>query len=197
MSEFTLDIDHREGWPEHLRILADRYPRPTWEGHPNLDDLTDHWLHIHVGFRKALEMLTSETHSYLDRESDPRRLGSATSRLAGYLINGLHAHHQIEDSHFFPRLTRAEPRLSLGFETLEADHQALDGRLDGLTQTANSVLQSTTDPAGLFEHAGAMQELLGGFQRFLDRHLTDEEELIVPGILEYGARKVHGDLKDN
>ena len=35
--------------------------------------------------------------------------------------------------------------------------------------------------------AGAFQVELTGLERLLDRHLIDEEELIVPVILRYGS----------
>ena len=197
MSSFNLDINTREGWPPQLRELAEKYPRRDWQGHPNFDDLTDHWLHIHIGFRRALEMLTVEAQSYLDRSSDPQRMATATSRLAGYLINGLHGHHQIEDSFFFPRLTQMAPSLTMGFETLETDHKELDQRLDLLTNSANKVIRLHSNPVELFESAAEIHKLLQHFERFLNRHLTDEEELIVPVILEHGAEQLHADLNSH
>ena len=37
------------------------------------------------------------------------------------------------------------------------------------------------------DEAGRLLDVQEGFKTFLDRHLMDEEEIIVPIVLEYGA----------
>jgi hemerythrin-like domain-containing protein len=95
------------------------------------------------------------------------------------LVQNLHGHHQIEDLHYFPVLTRREPRLARGFEILDRDHHALDALLAGFAEDANAVLQGRLEP-------GAFRERLLGFEAVLVRHLEDEEDLIVPVILKHG-----------
>jgi hypothetical protein len=74
--------------------------------------------------------------------------------------------------------------LERGFELLDADHHALDGHIHGLAGAANAFLQSVGQP-GERDRAGELNAALAGFETFLDRHLVDEEDLIVPVILKY------------
>ena len=52
---------------------------------------------------------------------------------------------------------------------------------------ANSLLRALPRPVEAGVQAGRFADRLAGFDRFLDRHLTDEEDLIVPVILRAGG----------
>jgi hypothetical protein len=181
-------LEHREGLPEALKVLLREHPRPLWQSHRNFDGLTRFWLERHLMFRELTGRLSGETESFLDGGSDARLYGSRMSRLAGFLLNELHGHHHVEDQHYFPVLSGLDPRLERGFELLDADHHALDGHLHGLAEAANTALRAIQSGPGARDAAGALQARLGGFGRFLDRHLTDEEDLVVPVILKHAPR---------
>jgi len=182
------DLETRTGLPDALRVLLAEYPRDLWQSHHNFDGLTRFWLERHLMFRQVLGELQGETRVFLDRNADARTHAGRTAQLAGFLINQLHGHHQIEDHHYFPQLAAAEKRLERGFEILDADHNALDGHLHGLTDDTNSLLRAINDGRDATDAAGVLETRLDGFGRFLDRHLTDEEELVVPVILHHGFR---------
>ena len=186
MTENTLA--RRDGLPDALRVLVQQYPRDLWAAHHNFDGLTRFWLERHLMFRQVLERWQAETRAFLDKGSDPRRQASQTARLGGFLISELHGHHHIEDAHYFPQLGAAEPRLARGFALLDADHQALDAELAGLTETANAHLTALAGGDLVADSAGRLLTRLEGFERFLDRHLIDEEELVVPVILHHALR---------
>ena len=184
-----LDLSRRDGLPDALRVLLRDYPRDLWTAHRNFDGLTRFWLERHLMFRQVLDQWQGETRGFLDSKADPRAHARQTARLGGFLIEGLHGHHQIEDAHYFPTLSGAEPRLSRGFDLLDADHQALDRELAALTDAANAHLRALAEPESTSrDTAAAVLARLDGFARFLDRHLTDEEELVVPVILHHAPR---------
>ena len=83
-------------------------------------------------------------------------------------------------THYFPQLITLDARLERAFELLESDHQEMDGLLNTMANGANAVLQG--GEAGLF--LGQLDEFSG----FLNRHLIDEEEIVVPVVLETGFR---------
>ncbi|PZX16306.1 hemerythrin HHE cation binding domain-containing protein [Palleronia aestuarii] len=180
----AIGLETREGLPDALRVLVEKLPRGTWEAHPNFSPLTRFWLDRHLMFRDVLGKLRGGSQAFLDGRTAPERYGRETARLAQFFLGELHAHHSIEDHHYFPVLQGLDARLERGFTLLDADHHALDGHLNGLAETTNGMLRglSSADPkAG----AGTLEETLGGFETFLDRHLTDEEDLVVPVILTY------------
>jgi hypothetical protein len=72
---------------------------------------------------------------------------------------------------------------------LEADHHEMDGLLDGLVQSSNRFIKLMD-----LSRQDAPNELpdvltnAQAIQRFLDRHLTDEEDLTVPILLHHKLR---------
>ncbi|RVT87004.1 hemerythrin domain-containing protein [Rhodobacteraceae bacterium CCMM004] len=175
-----LSLERRTGLPDALRVLAETLPRDGWEGHDNFTALTRFWLDRHLMFRDVLGRLRTGAEAYLDGRAEDRRHAGEVARYGGFLLNELMAHHHIEDAHYFPQLSELDARLTRGFTLLDADHHALDDHIRGLADGANAYLTAQgRDTAGAL-HAG-----LGRFETFLDRHLTDEEDLVVPVILTY------------
>ena len=187
------DIDTRPGLPAALRTLVAEFPRPGWEAHPNFGGLVRFWLDRHLTFRRLTALLDTDTRALIDRSLDPRQFAARLSRFGGMLVGDLHGHHQIEDFQYFPLLARLEPGIARGFEMLETDHHALDARLAAFTEAANAVLRPAVDGAGyaaLREGGAAFAGELGALNRLLDRHLEDEEDLVVPVILRHGEGRL-------
>ncbi|MBN7786360.1 hemerythrin domain-containing protein [Ponticoccus gilvus] len=180
-----LDLLSREGLPEALRTLLADYPRTGWQAHANFAGLVEFWLDRHMMFRRLCELLRSDAEQAVDGRLDPQAMQGRLSRYGGMLVQQLHGHHQIEDMHYFPVLVKRETRLERGFEILDRDHHALDGLLERFTRSANGVLQAKTE-------AGAFREEVLSFEGFLNRHLEDEEDLIVPVILRDGSEGLNG-----
>ncbi len=179
------DLATRPGLPDALRILLAEYPRAGWQAHPHFDGLVRFWLDRHLMFRDLLAAMQAETQAMLDRDRDPRAFAARLSHLGSRFVGDLHGHHHIEDDHYFPVLTRLYPRLSRGFDLLDADHQALAAHLDEFVGAANAVLTGWQGPR-LTDATAAFATTLRASTRLLDRHLTDEEDLIVPVILAHG-----------
>lgn len=175
------DLTQRTGLPDALRVLAEGLPRSGWETHPNFSALTRFWLDRHLMFRDILKRLLDDTEARLDTRLDPHTHAEHAARLAGFLLEQLHTHHRVEDHHYFPQLNRLDARLIRGFELLDADHGALDGLIHGLGGAVRGYL----DAEAAEPEAARLLKTLDAFRRHLDRHLTDEEDLIVPVILTY------------
>ena len=179
-----LTLARRDSLPDALRVLLDEIPRNAWPTHNNFGGMVEFWLQRHLMFRELLERLETETQDRLDKKIDAQAYGARLARLGGFFLQQLHGHHQIEDTHYFPQLTRLDTRLVRGFDILDADHHALDALLNEFATGANAVLQApekTTRDA-----TGAFSQQLVTFRGFLNRHLLDEEDLIVPVILKSG-----------
>jgi iron-sulfur cluster repair protein YtfE (RIC family) len=177
-------LDGRAGLPDHLRVLADLYPRADWQDHPNFNELTAFWLERHGMFRQLNATLIEGTQRHLD--GDNPRFGPELQRYTGFYLNQLMGHHQIEDHHYFPQFIPLDKRLERGFEILDRDHHALDAHIHNLAETTNNVLRHLAEGQDNIKASKDLLEAQTGFARFLHRHLEDEEDLIVPVILEYG-----------
>src|SRR5687767_1635971 len=104
----------------------------------------------------------------------------------------MHGHHQIEDFEYFPEFRRAEPRLAAGFDRLEREHAGLSRAVEAAAAALVELRAAAERPA---EPATAATPKLAA-QRYVDaaanlsadllRHLSDEENLVVPLLLERG-----------
>lgn len=183
---FTIRTDNM---PDDMQALLGTYPRDSWDSHPGFRDKTRHWLRAHQGFRQLSEYIRLDSERYLDGDMEGVAFARRLSHTGNVLVGNLHGHHGWEDHSYFPELSAADPRFDAGLEILEKDHADLDVVLDSFTRTANRVIklmqldenQAREETVGL--HATAQT-----IQAFLQRHLTDEEELAVPIILHHRLR---------
>lgn len=182
----TLTLEARSGLPAELRVLAEKYPQATWVEHPNFNDLTAFWLDRHAMFRTLIGKITDLGVDKLDKREGPR-FAAELSRYSGFFLNQLHGHHSIEDEHYFPQFNKLDKRLERGFEILDKDHNSLDAHIHAFASKTNEVLQALQTGDKSTSAFGELHETHLNFAKFLHRHLADEEEIIVPLILEYGA----------
>jgi Hemerythrin HHE cation binding domain len=183
----ALALARRNGWPDDLCVLIARYPREQWQGHANLGGMARFWLARHAMFRELAGMITGIERQFRAGTLPSAEFAHAFVPRLQFLLSQLEAHHQIEDYHYFPIFRAADARLSRGFDVLEGDHHAIHADMAKAAETANALLRALADDAGVLrmrgdEYAAASGTLLKG----LLRHLDDEEDLIVPLILDRG-----------
>lgn len=182
-----LDLARRSGWPEDLRVLVSRYPREQWAGHANLGGMARFWLSRHVMFRELAGMIRQIETAFREGTLPPQEFAAAFVPRLQFLLSQLEVHHQIEDYHYFPIFRAADTRLKRGFDVLEGDHHAIHADMARVAETANALLRALSNDADTLrartdDYAVASDALLTG----LIRHLDDEEDLIVPLILDRG-----------
>ena len=182
-----LDIDSRTGWPDELRVLLEKYPRDSWRSRPS--PVAQFWLDKHDWFRHQCSALKSAGDDYREGRSDPMTFVTWLAPRLQNFIAHLHGHHQVEDYHYFPAFRAAEQRLAPGFDALAADHELLHGGISDIVATVNAFIEAARagDATDATRHAGdrylASSEQM--FRRLL-RHLNDEEDLIIPVMLDRG-----------
>jgi Hemerythrin HHE cation binding domain len=182
-----LALTSRTGWPKDLRVLIACYPREQWAGHANLGAMARFWLSRHDMFRElaaAIQTVEKQFRAGTRPAADfPRQL---VPRLQ-FLLSQLDAHHQIEDLHYFPIFRAAEARLKRGFDVLEADHHAIHADMAQTADTANALLRALAGQTDALRRCGDdYATASGALLKGLVRHLDDEEDLIVPLILDRG-----------
>lgn len=182
-----LNLTSRTGLPDALRILLEAFPRADWQNDPGYNSLISFWLDRHLMFRRILKEMTTETEGFLDKTFDEKRFAQRISRYGSMFVEQLHGHHQIEDEHYFPVLSQRDKRIARGFEILDSDHHALDDLLNGFVASANGTFEHLGDAPKLRTAVGIFHDDVTRLNGFIDRHLTDEEDLIVPVILKYGT----------
>lgn len=181
----ALALDARDGWPAELRLLIDRYPRAGWQGHANLGAMAQFWLSRHDMFRDIATALEDATAAFRNGTANAQDFRIWFPPRLQFFLQQLNAHHQIEDLHYFPVFQAAEVRLVHGFEVLESDHHTIHQSIDRAVDTANAFLRTPVNDNGpLRAAADAFGIASDTLLRQLRRHLHDEEDLIIPLILD-------------
>ncbi len=181
----SLDLETRSGWPDELRLFLDRFPRATWPPRGEIGAVTKFWLDIHDGFRGFAGKLDVATAEFREGRVTPTHFRSWFAPRLDMFLSHLNGHHQIEDYQYFPIFVAAEKRLKRGFDVLESDHAVIHAAMDRLVETANGFLTVAPDDGDGLRFAGdAYTQASDRLMVLLNRHLYDEEDLIVPLILD-------------
>lgn len=187
MDPVKTELERRLGLPDDLKWLLARYPRSEWVQHDNIGGMASFWLQRHDMFREFGTLLTGGIADYREeRLSAPDFARWFAPRLNRFL-GDLDGHHNVEDHHYFPAFARAESRLKRGFEILDADHHSIHEALERNAETANGfirALQESEDRQRFAADAYALEN--ERLVAMLTRHLTDEEDLIIPLMLDRG-----------
>ena len=184
----ALALARRSGWPEELRLLIARYPREQWQGHDNLGAMARFWLSRHDMFRELGASIEAIDRGVPRRHAGRGRISGAnwcrgcnsccrsststtrsrictTSRFSAPPRSGSPA-----ASTCWKRITTpSTPTWRRRRTTANALLRALAGDKDALARCGD-------------DYAAASGALIKG----LTRHLDDEEDLIVPLILDRG-----------
>ncbi len=179
----SLELEIRTGWPGELRTLLEMHPRDTWSSHPNAA-LAQFWLERHGMFRHHAAELAAAAEDYLNGKRGATEFRYWLAPRLQTFISHLHGHHEIEDHHYFPAFRLAEAQLSRGFDVLDNDHQVLHDSIVSLVETTNAFL-TAADEEALKRSGDICSHAVFTLNTRLRRHLEDEEDLIIPVILEH------------
>jgi hemerythrin-like domain-containing protein len=177
-------LDTRSGWPADLRLLLDRYPREVWTGHANLGAMAQFWLQRHAMFREIAAALEQATAAFRGGTASAQDLRAWFPSRLQFFLQQLNAHHQIEDLHYFPVFQAAEARLAHGFDVLETDHRVIHEQIDATVEAANVFLRTAVNDDTMRAAGERYAAQNGALLRLLAQHLADEEDLIIPLILD-------------
>lgn len=172
-----------------MRTLLRDYPREAWPDHPNFARSIRKWMGAHSAFRQAAALLNDQSAQMQEDQIDSERFIANLGYYGRGLVQNLHGHHTWEDLKFFPELSSADGRFDRGLDMLETDHVQMDGVLEGFQRTLHRVLLlSQMAPEQVRDELPALTEQTGALRSFLKRHLSDEEDLVVPILLHHKMR---------
>lgn len=168
-------------------MLISRYPREQWDAHANLGEMARFWLSRHAMFRELSAAIEQITAQFRAEAVPPAEFARQFVPRLQFMLNQLNVHHQIEDLHYFPIFRAADARLARGFDVLEGDHHHIHADMARTAETANALLQALrADADTLRRNSAEYADASGALIKGLIRHLDDEEDLIVPLILDRG-----------
>ncbi len=179
--------------PADIAYLLAKYPREDWPVHDNFAGMAESWIQRHDFFRELGGMLKTRTAQWREEPGDPAQFQRFLSSRLNLFLGHLEGHHNVEDYAYFPRFRALDPRLVIGFDLLENDHGVIHEQLDLAARSGEAFYQALfdgTDAArtAADDYAETQDRLVG----WLLRHLKDEEDLLVPAILEHTQEAIGG-----
>jgi len=175
----------RDGLPPAIRPTLLEEAKSDWKAHPRFAGKARFFMNIHRQLLDGTHQIARTLESFLDQPGgdlksavDASRLVPAGKRLIGFV----HGHHEIEDHGYFPQFALLYPGLENALALLDGDHKVLNEALHGaeLALKALSATDVSRDKvAALYTHSAALEKIL-------NRHITDEEEVIIPVFLRHG-----------
>jgi hemerythrin-like domain-containing protein len=178
----------RAGIADDIAYLRPLYPAGQWRSHANFGQLSAFWLEVHASLRAQADQVQATAAALREGRLDAAGLQRVfVPQLNGFLQH-LNGHHQIEDSAYFPKFRALDPRMAAGFDLLDRDHGAIHDALLGTVDRARRMLGAAGDDAR--GAADGYANAADGLHALLFRHLADEEDLVIPAMLDHGERRV-------
>ncbi len=181
----SLSLTVRTALPEGFAFLLAEYPRPVWEGHPNNGQWCQFWLQRHQMFRDYSAALTDACEQLADGKIEAAAFHEWFVPRVNFYFGEIDTHHKVEEYHYFPALAQADVKMARGIELLEGDHRVVHDRLmaaHGAVVALDGAIRET--PADVASAAPAARDGIAALGDTLGVHLNDEEDIIVPLILD-------------
>lgn len=141
------------------------------------------WLGRHGMFRDISRQLDEALAGLGAGRFEPRGFAQPFSGAVDMLLGELETHHHVEDHHYFPAFAKAAPQLKRGFEVLDGDHDVLHEAIAALAAGRDAVTTALRETRAA-EAADRGRTAMAAFASVLLPHLDDEEDLVIPLILE-------------
>ena len=165
-----------------MRAQLERHPHAAWREDPS--PAARFWLEVHDGFRRDSDGLVALLEEHRRRRA-AAELAVVTGRRLESMIVRLRGHHEIEEFEYFPAFRALAPKLAPGLDVLASDHARLQRHVDEALAALSELVAAVENDAAATawatdRYAARTDELC----RAIVRHLDDEEELIIPLLLE-------------
>ncbi|MGL1920594.1 MAG: hemerythrin domain-containing protein [Hyphomicrobiales bacterium] len=179
-------VKKRDGLSPTIKKTLLESTREDWPKHRRYQGMAGFWLNIHRNLLQGTNQLADGFESLLDTppseiqdEINARKL----QQMGNQVISHLHHHHEIEDHNYFPQFIQLYPNMEHAINLLDGDHKILDQALQD-TQLAlvDMMAQKPVDRDMIAQVAKGSRAL----EKIITRHLWDEEEIIIPILLEHG-----------
>ncbi|UWR84005.1 hemerythrin domain-containing protein [Phaeobacter inhibens] len=178
-------VSKRKALPSSVKETLLESTRSEWEDHPRFGGKASFFMSIHRNLLDGAAQLSRGIERLLDVPASD--VGEAVTQMnllpfAKNLIGFAHHHHEIEDHGYFPQFGLMYPELNRGLSLLDGDHKVLDAALDD-TQAA---LTQLNDPVVTRDQLACLHKGGQALENILNRHIWDEEEVIIPIFLRHG-----------
>ncbi len=184
-------LPNRIGLPSDIAYLREKYPEPQWRAHRNFGEMSDFWLQVHGMLREEGGPLKRMTHAFREGRVGAPGLQRLFAPLLRRFLYHLEGHHSIEDAHLFPRFRALDRRMVVGFDLLENDHAIIHEKLVASAGSGQNLVAALAEGgAAAGRAADAYAAHSDQLLDWLMRNLSDEEDLVIPAMLEHTDRAI-------
>lgn len=180
--DINTHVAMRDRLPLAIRPTLLEEAKSDWQKHPRFSGKAGFFMNIHRQLLDGADWLAAQSEQLLEvPESELRDhtnaigLTAKTSRLLSFA----HGHHEIEDHGYFPQFAQLCPQLDRALSLLDGDHHVLDETLQGVEAAVVRAGHGRDQMARLHSQAAALKKIM-------HRHITDEEDVIIPIFLRHG-----------
>ena len=185
ISPETLSLSTRTALPEGFAFLLAEFPRAVWEGHPNNGQWCQFWLQRHQMFREYATALTDACEQLADGKIEAQAFHEWFVPRVNFHFGEIDSHHKVEEHHYFPALAQADEKMRRGIDLLESDHRVVHDLLHGAYGSIVALDAAIREaPADIASAAPTARDGIAALGDGLGHHLNDEEDIIVPLILD-------------
>lgn len=187
MFDYTASDNHiltRRHLPPRIRETLLESTREQWADHPRFGGKAGFFMTIHRDLLNGSARLSTLLEAVLDAPDSDLQDQGALAQVVGFgrrLIGFAHHHHDIEDHGYFPQFMKLYPRMDRAMKLLDGDHRVLE---ETLHDTERTLLE--LEGKGISrDRLARMHQGSKALETILNRHIWDEEEIIIPIFLEH------------
>lgn len=184
----SMALGARKGLADEIAYLRPLYPAGNWQSHANFGELANFWLHVHASLRSEGSEVVRIVDAFRGQVLDRFQLQQAFVPRLNAFLQHLDNHHRIEDHVYFPKFRQLDERLIVGFNLLEADHELIHEGLVTTVEQARELLAALSQTTGGERQADTFAGRIEHLLTLLQQHLADEEDLVIPALLEHGEQ---------
>ena len=182
--QLTHHVAMRDGLPAAIRPTMLEEARQDWQAHPRFAGKAQFFMNTHRQLLDGADWLAKTTEELLD--TPPSALvekikASGIEQRTTHLLHFAHGHHEIEGHGYFPQFIQLFPNLERAPALLDGDHQVLDETLNGTETGLTDILRKPSR-----DTVGALHRDAAALKKIMHRHITDEEDVIMPIFLRHG-----------
>ncbi|UWQ35334.1 hemerythrin domain-containing protein (plasmid) [Leisingera sp. M527] len=178
-------VNTRKALPKSIKETLLESTRSEWKKHPRFGGKANFFMNIHRDLLNGSAKMSLAIEELLDVPQSEVKGAVKSMNLLPFsrnLIGFAHHHHEIEDHGYFPQFALLYPELDRGLSLLDGDHKVLDAALDETQIALDNLKGGQVNRDHLAKlHAGGK-----ALEKILNRHIWDEEEVIIPIFLRHG-----------
>ena len=174
----------RKGLPDDIRGSLLSPAKKQWKSHPNYNGMASVFVDFHSMLNLTLFSIQRQLKSILDTPQNKTMHSGALRKVSNDMQSfyaAIPRHHEVADQLSFPKFRRHFPKLSHALTLLDKDPVVLMPMVEVIYDDSYQILNTDIVSYSLL---GRVYADVVKTKDLLARHLSDEEDIIIPMFLK-------------